>query len=52
MIGDTLNGLLARVVEGELPNEKEALMDAVRADLNERAERAAAEKAASASRPS
>lgn len=48
MIGDTLNGLLARVVEGELPNEKEALMDAVRADLNERAERAAAEKAASA----
>ena len=48
MIGDTLNGLLARVVEGELPNEKEALMNAVRQELNERAEKAAAEKAAGA----
>lgn len=50
MIGECLNGLLARVVEGELPNEKEALMNAVRQELNERAEKAAAEKAASAGR--
>ena len=48
MIGDTLNSLLERVMEGELPNEKEALMDAVRQELNGRAEKAAAEKAAGA----
>ena len=45
MIGDTLENLLERVIADELPNEKEALMEAVRTELNERAEKAAAEKA-------
>ena len=30
-IGQALNGLLLRVARGELPNEKEALLSAVRA---------------------
>ena len=45
MIGECLNGLLERVMEGALPNEKQALLDAVRQELNARAEKAASEKA-------
>ena len=43
-IGETLNRLLERVIEDALPNEREALMAAVRAEVEERMSQAPAPK--------
>lgn len=48
-IGDCLNGLLEQVVTGQLPNEKDALLEAVRADLQARREQTS-EKAVAVSK--